>query len=153
MPVLALGINSDNDGAFINDTLTAYCEREGIVFTRSRVHHKNDQAWIEQKNGAVIRKIVGHERFSGIIAGQAMAQLFQAVRLYVNYFQPSFKLREKIRVGAKTRKAYYSPATPCDRLLAHKSETPASGVGVAYAKGDDPRPSMTARTEHLCKIF
>lgn len=121
MPVLVLGINSDNDGAFINDTLNAYCEREGITFTRSRVHHKNDQAWIEQKNGAVIRKIVGHERFSGIVAGQAMAQLFQAVRLYVNYFQPSFKLREKIRVGAKIRKAYHSPATPCDRLLAHKA--------------------------------
>ena len=63
------------------------------------------------------------------------------------------KLREKIRVGAKTRKAYHSPATPCDRLLAHKSETPASGVGVAYAKGDDPRPSMTARAKRLCKIF
>lgn len=118
MPVIILGINSDNDSAFINDTLNVYCEQTGIIFTHSRVHHSNDQAWVEQKNGAVIRKIVGHERFSGIIAGQAMAQLFQAVRLYVNYFQPSFKLREKIRYGAKVKKWYNSPATPCDRLLA-----------------------------------
>ncbi|MHB1459444.1 MAG: integrase catalytic domain-containing protein [Armatimonadota bacterium] len=119
LPVAMLGIDSDNDGAFINETLVTYCTQEKITFTRSRVHHKNDQSWIEQKNGAVIRKMVGHERFSGIVAGQALAQLLQIVRLYVNYFQPSFKLRERVRVGSKVKKLYYSPATPCDRLLAH----------------------------------
>jgi hypothetical protein len=121
LPVPMLGIDSDNDGAFINDTVVSYCEQERIAFTRSRPHQKNDQAWIEQKNGAVVRKIVGHERFSGIIAGQALAQLFQVVRLYVNYFQPSFKLRERIRVGGRIKKSYHPPATPCDRLLAHPS--------------------------------
>lgn len=120
MPVAMGGIDSDNDGAFINDTLASYCKQEGIVFTRSRVHHKNDQAWIEQKNGAVIRKMVGHQRFSGIVAGQALAQLLQAVRLYVNYFQPSFKLRERLREGSRVKKLYHPPATPCDRLLAHE---------------------------------
>jgi len=120
MPVPMLGIDSDNDSAFINDTLASHCEHEGIKFTRSRTYHKNDQAWIEQKNGAVIRKFVGHERFSGIVAGQAMAQLYQAMRLHVNYFQPSFKLRERIRDGARIKKVYHKPATPCDRLLASK---------------------------------
>ena len=121
LPVTTRGIDSDNDGAFINETLASYCKQGGIIFTRSRVHHKNDQAWIEQKNGAVIRKMVGHERFSGIVAGQALAQLLEAVRLYVNYFQPSFKLRERIREGAKVKKSYHPPATPCDRLLAHEA--------------------------------
>lgn len=120
MPVIILGINSDNDSAFINDTLSLYCEQAGIVFTHSRAHQSNDQAWIEQKNGAVIRKIVGHERFTGIVAGQAMARLYQTVRLYVNYFQPSFKLCEKTREGSKVTKKYYTPATPCDRLLQNK---------------------------------
>jgi hypothetical protein len=111
-PVVALGIDSDNDGAFINDTLAAYCQEQAITFTRSRPHHSNDQAWIEQKNGAVIRRMVGHERFSGIVAGQALAQLLQVVRLYVNYFQPSFKLRERVREGSKVKKSYHPPATP-----------------------------------------
>src|SRR5271166_474015 len=115
------GIDSDNDGAFINDTLASYCTQHGITFTRSRPHHKNDQAWIEQKNGAVIRKMIGHERFTGIVAGQALAQLLEAVRLYVNYFQPSFKLRERIREGSKVKKTYHPPATPCDRLLTHEA--------------------------------
>ena len=79
MPVTTLGIDSDNDGAFINETVASYCQTEGLAFTRSRPHHKNDQSWIEQKNGAVIRRMVGPERFSGIVAGQALAQLLAAL--------------------------------------------------------------------------
>ena len=56
-----------------------------------------------------------------MVAGQCLAQLFQVVRLYVNHFQPSFQLRSKTRVGAKVRKMYHQPATPCERLLAHAS--------------------------------
>jgi Integrase core domain len=120
-PVPILGIDSDNDGAFINDTLLAYCQKQRLQFTRSRAYQKNDQAWIEQKNGAVVRRFVGYERFAGMVAGQCLAQLFQAVRLFVNHFQPSFKLKSKTRVGAKVKKVYHKPATPCERLLAHAS--------------------------------
>jgi len=119
IPFPVLGIDSDNDGAFINDTMLTFCQKHHVDFTRSRAYHKNDQAWIEQKNGAVIRRMAGHERFSGIVAGQALAHLYQAARLYVNYFQPSFKLRKKIRNGAKVKRTYYPPTTPCDRLLKH----------------------------------
>jgi hypothetical protein len=111
------GIDSDNDSAFINDTLLAFCRKHHIEFTRSRAYHKNDQAWVEQKNGAVVRRMVGHHRFSGVVAGQALAHLYQAARLYVNYSQPSFKLRKKIRDRAKIKRCYDPPATPCDRLL------------------------------------
>jgi hypothetical protein len=119
LPIPTLGIDSDNDSAFINETLIGYCERKPIEFTRSRAYRKNDQAWIEQKNGAVVRRFVDHERYAGPIAGQTLAHLYAAVRLYVNYFQPSFKLLEKSRAGAKVIKRYDRPATPCDRLLAH----------------------------------
>lgn len=119
LPVPLLGIDSDNDGAFINETLVGYCAEQKIEFTRSRAYHKNDQAWIEQKNGSVVRRFVGYARHSGAVAGQCLGQLHQAVRQYVNYFQPSFKLRSKTREGSKVKKSYYPPATPCDRLLAH----------------------------------
>jgi hypothetical protein len=119
MPIPIAGINSDNDGAFINDTLLSYCDKKQICFTRSRVRRKNDQAWIEQKNGAIIRRFAGYDRFSGVVACQTLAHLFHAVRLYVNYFQPSFKLRSKTREGAKVKKSYFNPATPCNRLLEH----------------------------------
>jgi hypothetical protein len=118
-PVPVLGLNPDNDGAFINDTLIDYCERRNLDFTRSRPHQKNDQAWVEQKNGAVIRRFVGYDRFSGVVAAQLFGKLYQALRLYVNYFQPSFKLLEKTREGAKVTRRYSKPMTPADRLLEH----------------------------------
>ena len=53
-----------NDGVFINETLIQYCTDRGIEFTRSRAYRSNDQAWIEQKNGSVVRRFVGHDRYS-----------------------------------------------------------------------------------------
>ena len=52
LPFRIRGIDSDNDGAFINETLIKYCVDRGIEFTRSRAYRSNDQAWIEQKNGS-----------------------------------------------------------------------------------------------------
>jgi len=119
IPFTVLGINSDNDGAFINNTLLTFCKKREIQFTRSRAYHKNDQAWVEQKNGSIIRRMVGYKRFSGIIAGQVLAHLYQSSRLYVNYFQTSFKLHKKIRNGSKVKRIYHKPLTPCERLLRH----------------------------------
>ena len=84
LPFPVLGIDSDNDTVFINDTLTRYRADRGIEFTRSRAYRKNDQAWVEQENGAVIRRFLGHERYSGRVAGQTIAHLHGAMRLYVN---------------------------------------------------------------------
>ncbi len=121
LPFPVLGIDSDNDSVFINETLTEYCSDRGIEFIRSRAYRKNDQAWIEQKNGAVIRRFLGHERYSGQVAGQTIAHLHGAMRLYVNYFQPSFKLMDKTRNGSVVTKRYSSPATPCERVMQHET--------------------------------
>ena len=120
LPFPVLGIDSDNDTVFINDTLTGDCAVRGIEFTRSRAHRKNDQAWIEQKNGGVIRRFLGHERHSGQVAGQTIAHLHGVMRLYTNWFQPSFKLVEKTRSGPAVTKRYSPPATPCDRVMRHE---------------------------------
>jgi hypothetical protein len=62
---------------------------------------------------------VGYDRFSGIVAGKLFGKLYQAIRLYVNFFQPSFKLLEKTREGAKVTRKYSKPMTPAERLLEH----------------------------------
>src|SRR5271166_5369603 len=84
-PVPIRGIDTDNDSAFINETLQGYCQEQQLEFTRSRAYQENDQTWIEQKNGSVIRRFVGYHRFSGLVAGQCLARLYRAVRLDVNY--------------------------------------------------------------------
>jgi len=118
LPMGLKGLDTDNDSAFINDTVLAFCKGADIVFTRSRPRHSNDQAWVEQKNGAIVRKFVGYARFEGIKGTRTLERLYQSARDYVNFFQPSAKLLDKVRLGAKIRKTYHPPATPCDRLLA-----------------------------------
>lgn len=112
-----LGFDSDNDSAFMNETLFDYCKAHNLEQTRSRAYKSNDQAWVEQKNGSVVRHFAGYDRFEGLEATTALSRLYQHIRLYVNFFQPSFKLKEKRREGARVKKFYYPPATPCDRLL------------------------------------
>ena len=121
MPFPLRGIDTDNGSEFINETLLEYCNKHAIEFTRSRPYHKNDQAWIEQKNGSVVRRLVGYGRLDGLRAIEALGRLYTASRLFVNFFQPSFKLKEKIRTGARVTKRYHVPETPCARLLASPS--------------------------------
>ena len=118
LPFPLLGLDTDNDSVFMNETVRDYCQRVGIEFTRCRPYRKNDQAWVEQKNGAVVRRMIGYRRFEGLEAAAALAHLYAAMRLFVNFFQPSFKLAGKTRDGALVRKRYHAPATPCQRLMA-----------------------------------
>lgn len=118
MPMPLLGFDTDNDAVFMNETVRDYCQADDIAFTRCRPYRKNDQAWVEQKNGAVVRRIVGYRRFEGLEAAAALARLYATVRLFVNFFQPSFKLAEKARDGARVKKRYHPAATPFQRLLA-----------------------------------
>jgi len=92
LPFALRALDVDNGSEFVNEKLIEYCLGRGIELTRSRPYRKNDQAWIEQKNGAVIRKLLGYQRFEGLAAARAITRLYGASRLFVNFFQPSFKL-------------------------------------------------------------
>lgn len=123
MPFPLRGFDTDNGGEFMNETVAAYCLKHGIPCTRSRPYHKNDQAWVEQKNGAVVRRLVGYRRLEGLAAAAALSRLYAASRLFVNFFQPSFKLASKTRLGAKVHKTYHAPETPYARLLVSAAVT------------------------------
>ena len=125
LPMPMLGVDSDNDSTFMTQDIFDYCKAHGLEQTRSRAYKKNDQAWVEQKNGAIVRRLVGYGLLSGAEATKALAQLYASSRLYINFFQPSFKLKSKTRDGARVKKVYYTPATPCDRLVADKRVDPA----------------------------
>ncbi len=126
LPFALRALDVDNGTEFVNDRLIEYCLSHGIELTRSRPYRKNDQAWIEQKNGAVVRKLLGYRRFEGLAAARAITRLYGASRLFVNFFQPSFKLAAKERDGAKVAKRYHPPQTPCERLLQAESIPPAA---------------------------
>src|SRR5229473_6318718 len=125
LPFAVLGFDTDNDSVFMNETVQEYCRIAGVEFTRCRPYRKNDQAWVEQKNGSVVRRMVGYRRFEGLEAAATLAHLYARLRLFVNFFQPSFKLAEKTREGAQVRKRHHPPATPCQRLLNDPRTEPA----------------------------
>ena len=115
-PFPVLGIDSDNDTAFINAHLLKWCEEKGITFTRSRPYKKNDNCHVEQKNWSIVRRYVGYFRYESDSLS-VLNDLYKKLRLYINFFQPSMKLIEKKRVGSKVRKKYDSPKTPFERVL------------------------------------
>jgi integrase-like protein len=55
-PWLLRGVDFDNDSAFMNDVVVPWCREQKLEVTRSRAYKKNDQAFVEQKNGAVVRR-------------------------------------------------------------------------------------------------
>jgi len=120
LPFSLRGIDVDNDGAFLNAPLEQWCEKHQprIELTRSRAYQSNDQAWVEQKNGMLIRRVVGYQRLEGLGAAELLGELYGALRLFTNLYQPSFKLKETIREGAKLKRRHYPPRTPQERLLA-----------------------------------
>ena len=111
-------MDSDNGSEFINRPLYYYCGREGITFTRSRPWKKNDSAHVEQKNGAVVRQLVGYDRFASKAAYAQLARVYQLARLHVNFFQPVEKLVTKTRQGARVHRVYDRAQTPYQRLCA-----------------------------------
>ncbi len=127
LPLPLRAWHTDNGGEFLNGVLFSWCQREGVRFTRGRPYKKNDQAYVEQKNFAVVRRLVGYDRYCTKEAYQQMQYLYQLVGLYTNFFQPISKLVVKERTGPKVKKTYDQAQTPYQRLLASQVLDAATG--------------------------
>jgi hypothetical protein len=125
LPMPVLGLDSDNGSEFINHHLYAYCQRHAITFTRSRAWKKNDNAHVEQKNGALVRGLIGYDRFATKAAHAQLAAVYRLARLHINFFQPVQKLVSKTRVGARAVRRYGRAQTPWQRLCAANVLSPA----------------------------
>jgi len=117
LPFLFLGLDSDNGTEFINNLLKRYCDEKQITFTRIRPYRKNDNCFVEQKNYTVLRRFLGYARYDTEEQLKIIREILKLVELYVNFFQPSMKLTQKERIGAKTKKKHDTAKTPYRRLL------------------------------------
>jgi hypothetical protein len=117
LPFKLLGLDSDNGSEFINQDLARWCHHEGITFTRSQPYKKNDNCFVEQKNGAIVRRVIGRDRYSSKQSYETLNRIYYLLRLYVNFFQPAMKLVSKTRHGAKVYRVYDTALTPYQRLL------------------------------------
>lgn len=105
-PFPILGIDSDNGSEFINHHLLHYCEARKITFTRGRSGKKNDGCYVEQKNWARVRELIGYYRYDTTAELDLLNQIWALDDAFGNHFLPSLKLKSKHRDGAKVVKKY-----------------------------------------------
>jgi hypothetical protein len=118
LPFPLESLHTDNGSEFINRTLYSWCRRQGVQFTRGRGYHKNDQAYVEERNWLSVRRQVGYDRYSSQKAFALLHQLYPLLSAYNNFFRLVRKLVAKERLGSKVVKRYDEPRTPYQRLLA-----------------------------------
>lgn len=117
LPFRILEIHPDNDSGMINDLLWGYCKKARIRMSRSRPYKKNDNAWVEQRNWTHVRKVVGYRRMDTTGELAILRELYGCFTAYKNFFQPTMKLVEKVRVEGKIHRKYDQPKTPYQRLI------------------------------------
>jgi transposase InsO family protein len=131
LPMPLLSLHTDNGSEFLNHILVPWCRDKHIAFTRGRPYRKNDQAYVEQRNGAVLRRYIGYDRYRTREAFAALKTVHELLQLYVNFFQPIRKLLSKERHGARVVKRYDRAQTPYRRLLASGVLTPEQSAALA----------------------
>ena len=121
VPFSIKSMHPDTGSEFINWHVKEWVDEEDIDFTRSRPNRKNDNAYVEQKNGHVIRRFLGYSRIDAPEAIEMMNIFYDKLELYINHFIPSRKCVEKIRVGSKYKRKYDKGKTPYQRVLEHEN--------------------------------
>lgn len=119
LPFPLLGIHPDNGHEFLNRRLINWCRDEGILMSRSRPNHKNDNAHVEQKNWTLVRRLIGYQRLDTPWQLTWLDDFYtELLRPYNNCFQPVMKLLGKEhRADGHHRKRYDTPTTPLQRVL------------------------------------
>ena len=116
-----LGFDCDNGSEFLNYHLVSYFTdrpKRPVLFTRSRPYRKNDNAFVEQKNWTHVRQLLGYDRFDNPELIPVINDLYMNEwSLFTNYFCPTLKLKEKLRINSRYIKKYEPPQTPYQRIL------------------------------------
>lgn len=111
-------IHPDSGNEFINFHCIAYATGSKLRMTRSRPYHKNDNCFVEERNGHVVRAYVGYERFDAREVVPALNKLYDILTPYLNHFIASRRIVSKERIGARWKVTREKVAkTPYLRVL------------------------------------
>jgi len=116
-PFVVRGFHSDNGGEFINRVVTQLLNKLLIQFTKSRPRRTNDQALVECKNGAVIRKQMGYTHIPQTQADPIQRFYRQTLNVYLNFHRPCGFATEKTDQRGKLRKCYDTYLTPFEKFV------------------------------------
>ena len=113
-PFRILGFHSDNGSEFINHRVAAMLNKLLIEQTKSRPRHSNDNALVEAKNGAVIRKHMGYLHIQAEHADAIHDFYRDELNPYLNFHRPCGQAEIKTDAKGKQKRIYKRYATPWD---------------------------------------
>src|SRR3989338_4860677 len=111
-------VHPDSGSEFVNAHCCAYAAATNLRMTRSRPYHKNDNCFVEERNGHVVRAYVGYERLDVRKTVDALNDLYNVLTPYLNHFIASRRIVSKERIGARWKVTREKVAkTPYQRVL------------------------------------
>jgi hypothetical protein len=122
MPLKWLGAHPDTGSEFLNYMVLKWCEEEKIELSRSRPSHKNDNMYVEERNGHAIRKTIGYITLNCPEAVNALNAVYDILNPYLLHFVAVRRMTGKEKLSSRYKRTYEKVAkTPYLRILEHEA--------------------------------
>ena len=116
-PFVIQGFHSDNGSEYINKIVAGLLNKMSIEQTKSRSRKTNDNALVEGKNNAVIRKNMGYHHIPKKHAKDINQFDREYLNPFLNFHRQCAYPTEYTDSRGKVRKTYEIYMTPCQKLL------------------------------------
>lgn len=122
LPFSLLHLHPDCGTEFLNQIVIGWCDEEKIDVSRSRSYHKNDNGYIEQRNGHIARRWLGYDRLGCRELLPKIVKFLDLVCLYHNHLiAQRLCIGTKVLPNGKHKKIYEKIGmTPYARLCANE---------------------------------
>jgi transposase InsO family protein len=137
-PFVVLGFHADNGSEFVNHTVARLLDKLRAEFTKSRPNRSQDNALVEGKNGAVIRKLIGYGHIPAEHAEALQKFYAQFLNPYLNFHRPCgfATVTEDPRGKRRRRYPVEDYQTPYERLKSLPEATGYLRPGLSWARLD-----------------
>ena len=145
-PFTILGFHSDNGSEFINHQVVKLLNKLLIEEqTKSRARHCNDNAQVESKNGAIVRKHLGYSHIPQRFASLVNAFCQDHLNPYVNFHRPCLFAETITDAKGRQRKRYPYKLmmTPYEKLKSLHNAEQFLKPGISFAKLDAQANAMS----------
>jgi transposase InsO family protein len=137
-PFRILGFHADNGSEFINHTVAKLLEKLRVEFTKSRACRSQDQALVEGKNGAVIRKLIGYGHIASEHSEELQKFYMAHFNPYLNYHRPCGYATVTVDARGKRRRRYpvEDYATPYEKFRSLPQASQYLKPGITFKQMD-----------------
>ena len=152
-PYNLINFHSDNGSEYINEVVAKLLNKLRIDQTKSRSRHSNDNALVESKNGAVIRKHMGYNHIPKKHAVMINQFLREYLNPYLNFHRPCGFATNTVDKRGKIKKKYDTCITPFEKLktIPHVEKYLKEGVTIQKLEAVALQESDTESAEKMQK--